>query len=76
MSKRHLQHSDGEEKLYFPKDGETVQQSLVIVSTILATFYDDFKRDNEDFIKMYINEPGFSGKGKRRKEGVGGSHFV
>ena len=70
MSKRHLQNSDGEEKLYFPKDGETVQQSLVIVSTILETLenYDDFKKDNEDFINIYLNEPDFSGKGKRRSK--------
>jgi len=28
----------------------------------------DFNRDNENFIKMYINEPDFSGKGKRRSK--------
>ena len=28
----------------------------------------DFKRDNENFIEMYINEPDFSGNGKRRSQ--------
>jgi len=28
----------------------------------------DFNRDNENFIEMYINEPDFSGKGKRRSK--------